>query len=107
MTDWNRDPRAASSLGPKAVGADVPGGPLTSDAGALVLRARGQRLGGFEALGRALPDRRLTDDRAEDWQRILRCRDRTNGGHTGCYPDLTPSLVSTGLNALRLQTTPL
>jgi hypothetical protein len=32
MTDWNRDPRAVSSLGPKAVGADVPGGQLTSDA---------------------------------------------------------------------------
>ena len=59
MTDCNRDPRAFSSLGPKAVVADFQGGQLTSDAGALVLRELGQRLGLFEALDRAIPDRRF------------------------------------------------
>src|SRR5512135_1172333 len=60
MTDCNRDPLAFSSLGPKAVVADFQGGQLTSDAGALVLRELGQRLGLFEALDRAIPDRRFT-----------------------------------------------
>ena len=38
MTDCNHDPLAFSSLGPKAVVADFPGGQLTTDAGALLLR---------------------------------------------------------------------
>src|SRR5512133_3870019 len=59
MTDCNRDPLAFSSLGPKAVVADFQGGQLTSDAGALVLRELGQRLGLFDALDRALPDPRF------------------------------------------------
>src|SRR5215471_15429950 len=59
MTDCNRDPLAFSRLGPQAVVADFQGGRLTSDAGALVLRELGQRLGLFEALDRAIPDRRF------------------------------------------------
>jgi len=59
MTDCNRDPLAFSRLGPQAVVADFQGGQLTSDAGALLLRELGQRLGLFDALDRVIPDRRF------------------------------------------------
>jgi hypothetical protein len=58
MTDWSHDPLRFSRIGPKAVVADFRGGRLTTDAGALVLRELGQRLGLFEALDRAIPDPR-------------------------------------------------
>ncbi len=35
---------------------------------------------------------------AWDWQRIPWCPDRSNGGHTGCSPDLALSLVNMGLS---------
>jgi Transposase DDE domain group 1 len=47
-----------SRLGPKAVVADFNGGRLTTDAGALLLRELGQKLGLFDALDRAIPDPR-------------------------------------------------
>jgi hypothetical protein len=59
MTDCNRDPLTFSSLGPKAVVADFQGGRLTSDAGALLLRELGERLGLFDAIDRAIPDPRF------------------------------------------------
>jgi DDE family transposase len=59
MTDCNRDSLAFSRLGPQAVVADFQGGQLTSDAGALLLRELGQRLGLFDALDRVIPDRRF------------------------------------------------
>jgi hypothetical protein len=37
----------------------------------------------------------MPNDRAGSWQRTPRCRDRTNGGLTGCYPNLGLSLVNT------------
>ena len=58
MTDCSRDSLRFSRLGPKAVVADFRGGRLTTDAGALVLREVGRRLGLFEALDRAIPDPR-------------------------------------------------
>jgi hypothetical protein len=58
MTDCNRDPVMFSSLGSKSVVADFLGGRLTSDAGALLLREVGERIGLFEALNEAIPDPR-------------------------------------------------
>jgi hypothetical protein len=58
MTDCSRDTLLFSRLGPKAVVADFRGGRLTTDAGALLLREVGRRLGLFEALDRAIPDPR-------------------------------------------------
>jgi hypothetical protein len=58
MTDCSQDTLHFSRLGPEAVVADFRGGRLTSDAGALVLRELGRRLGLFEALDRAIPDPR-------------------------------------------------
>src|SRR4051812_1991049 len=59
MTDCHRDPLPSSRLGPKAVVADFRGGRLTSDAGALLLRELGERLGLFDAIDRAIPDPRF------------------------------------------------
>jgi hypothetical protein len=59
MTDCNRDSLVFSRLGPQAVVADFQGGQLTSDAGALLLREVGQRLGLFDDLDRSLPDPRF------------------------------------------------
>jgi hypothetical protein len=58
MTDCSHDTLHLSRLGPKAVVADFRGGRLTTDAGALLLRELGRRLGLFEALDRAIPDPR-------------------------------------------------
>ena len=58
MTDCSHDTLRFSRLGPKAVVADFRGGRLTTDAGALLLRELGRRLGLFEALDRAIPDPR-------------------------------------------------
>src|SRR6516165_10277362 len=58
MTDCNRKPLSFSSLGSKSVVADFLGGRLTSDAGALLLREVGERIGLFEALNQAIPDPR-------------------------------------------------
>jgi Transposase DDE domain group 1 len=58
MTDCNRDPVTFSSLGSKPVVADFLGGRLTSDAGALLLREIGERVGLFGALNQAIPDPR-------------------------------------------------
>jgi Transposase DDE domain group 1 len=58
MTDCNRKPLSFSSLGSKSVVADFLGGRLTSDAGALLLREVGQKIGLFEALDQAIPDPR-------------------------------------------------
>ena len=59
MTDCNPDPLRFSTLGPKNVIADFQGGRLTTDAGALLLREVGDRLGLFDALDAAIPDPRL------------------------------------------------
>jgi Transposase DDE domain group 1 len=58
MTDCNREPLAFSSLGPKSIVADFLGGRLTSDAGALLLREVGDKLGLFQALDAVIPDPR-------------------------------------------------
>ena len=58
MTDCNRKPLSFSRLGSKSVVADFLGGRLTSDAGALLLREVGQKIGLFEALDQAIPDPR-------------------------------------------------
>src|SRR3954465_7413344 len=58
MTDCHRDPLTSSRLGPKAVVADFNGGRLTTDAGALLLRELGERLGLFDPLDRVIPDPR-------------------------------------------------
>jgi hypothetical protein len=76
MTDCNRDTLDFSSIGPKAVVADFTGGRLTTDAGALLLREIGQKLGLFDALDRAIPDPRwlpivVHDQKAMLAQRII------------------------------------
>src|SRR3954470_9172925 len=58
MTECNHEALDFSRLGPKAVVADFRGGRLTTDAGALLLREVGDRLGLFEALDAAIPDPR-------------------------------------------------
>lgn len=76
MTDCNRDTLDFASIGPKAVVADFNGGRLTTDAGALLLREIGQKLGLFDALDRVIPDPRwlpivVHDQKAMLAQRIL------------------------------------
>src|SRR3954464_7592663 len=58
MTECNHETIDFSRLGPKAVVADFQGGRLTTDAGALLLREVGDRLGLFGALDAAIPDPR-------------------------------------------------
>jgi hypothetical protein len=58
MTDCNRETLPFSRIGTKAVVADFQGGRLTTDAGALLLREVGNRLGLFDALDHAIPDPR-------------------------------------------------
>jgi Transposase DDE domain group 1 len=58
MTECNHETIDFSRLGPKAVVADFQGGRLTTDAGALLLREVGDRLGLFDALDAAIPDPR-------------------------------------------------
>jgi hypothetical protein len=76
MTDCNRNTLDFASIGPKAVVADFNGGRLTTDAGALLLREIGQRLGLFDALDRVIPDPRwlpivVHDQKAMLAQRII------------------------------------
>jgi hypothetical protein len=76
MTDCNRDTLDFASIGPKAVLADFNGGRLTTDAGALLLREIGQKLGLFDALDRVIPDPRwlpivVHDQKAMLAQRIV------------------------------------
>ena len=58
MTDGNRDTLHFSSLGPKSVVADFLGGRLTTDGGALLLRAVADKIGLFDARDAAIPDPR-------------------------------------------------
>src|SRR3954471_4793772 len=58
MTECHHQTIDFSRLGPKAVVADLQGGRLTTDAGALLLRELGDRLGLFDALDAAIPDPR-------------------------------------------------
>src|SRR3954447_5117874 len=58
MTECHHEAIDFSRLGPKAVVADFRGGRLTTDAGALLLREVGDRLGLFDALDAAIPDPR-------------------------------------------------
>jgi hypothetical protein len=58
MTDCNRQPLVFSSLGSKSVVADFLGGRLTSDAGTLLLREVGGKIGLFAALDQVIPDPR-------------------------------------------------
>ena len=76
MTHCNRETLDFSRLGSQAVVADFQGGRLTSDAGLLLLREVGQRLGLFDALDRAIPDPRwlptvIHDQKSMLAQRIL------------------------------------
>jgi hypothetical protein len=76
MTDCNRNTLDFASIGPKAVVADFNGGRLTTDAGALLLREIGQKLGLFDALDRVIPDPRwlpivVHDQKAMLAQRIV------------------------------------
>src|SRR5215203_1577149 len=59
MTQRNTEPLSFSRRGSRRLEADFSGGPLTSDAGALLLREAGQRLGLLDALDAAIPDPRL------------------------------------------------
>jgi hypothetical protein len=75
MTECNGDPLNFSRIESKAVVADFNGGRLTIDAGALLLRELGEKLGLFEALDHAIPDPRwlpivVHDQRAMLAQRI-------------------------------------
>ena len=68
--------RHFSRIDSRAVVADFNGGRLTTDAGALLLRELGEKLGLFEALDRAIPDPRwlpivVHDQRAMLAQRII------------------------------------
>jgi hypothetical protein len=58
MTECNDATLDFFRIGPKAVVADFHGGRLTTDAGALLLRELGKRLGLFDALDRVIPDPR-------------------------------------------------
>jgi hypothetical protein len=58
MTECNDQTLRFSRLGTKSVVADFNGGRLTTDAGALLLREVGLRLGLDDALDRAIPDPR-------------------------------------------------
>ena len=58
MTDCHPEPLRFSTLGPKNVVADFPGGRLTTDAGALLLREVADRIGLFDALDAVIPDPR-------------------------------------------------
>lgn len=76
MTHCNRETLDFSRLDSQAVVADFQGGRLTSDAGLLLLREVGQRLGLFDALDRAIPDPRwlptvIHDQKSMLAQRIL------------------------------------
>src|SRR4051812_5569097 len=76
MTECNHEPLDFSRLGPKAVVADFQGGRLTTDAGALLLREVGDRLGLFDALDAAIPDPRhplfiIHDQRSMLAQRVI------------------------------------
>src|SRR3954464_13684135 len=76
MTECNHETIDFSRLGPKAVVADFQGGRLTTDAGALLLREVGDRLGLFGALDAAIPDPRhplfiVHDQRSMLAQRII------------------------------------
>lgn len=76
MTHCNRQPLEFSSLDSQSVVADFQGGRLTSDAGLLLLREVGHRLGLFDAIDRAIPDPRwlplvVHDQRTMLTQRIL------------------------------------
>jgi hypothetical protein len=76
MTDCNRDTLPFASIGPKSVVADFTGGRLTTDAGALLLRELGQKLGLFDALDCVIPDPRwlpivVHDQKAMLAQRII------------------------------------
>jgi hypothetical protein len=76
MTECNNDPIHFSRIGPKAVVADFNGGRLTTEAGALLLRELGERLGLFDALDRVIPDPRwlpivVHDQKAMLAQRII------------------------------------
>src|SRR3954453_12330329 len=75
MTDRSRDPLTFSRLGAKAVVADFQGGRLTTDAGALLLREVGDRLGLPDAPAAPTPDPRwlpivIHDQKAMLAQRI-------------------------------------
>jgi hypothetical protein len=76
MTDCNRQPLSFSSLGPKSVVADFLGGRLTSNAGALLLRELGEKIGLFQAIDQVIPDPRdpaliVHDQKAMIAQRII------------------------------------
>jgi hypothetical protein len=75
MTECNDQTLHFSRLGSKAVLADFQGGRLTTDAGALLLRELGDKLGLFDALDAVIPDPRdpaliLHDQRAMLAQRV-------------------------------------
>lgn len=71
MTHCNRQTLDFSSLGSQAVVADFQGGRLTSDAGVLLLREVGHRLGLFDALDRAIPDPRWSPTVIHDQKSML------------------------------------
>jgi hypothetical protein len=58
MTECNGATLDFSRIGPKAVVADFNGGRLTTDAGALLIRELGDKIGLFDALDHAIPDPR-------------------------------------------------
>lgn len=61
MTDCNAQPLRFSTLGSRDVVADLLGGRLTSDAGALLLREVDRRIGLTDALDKAIPDPRAPE----------------------------------------------
>jgi hypothetical protein len=71
MTECNDAPMHFSRFESKAVVADFHGGRLTTDAGVLLLREIGERLGLFDALDRAIPDPRWLPTVVHDQRTML------------------------------------
>src|SRR4051812_43550003 len=71
MTDCNRDTFAFSRLGPQTVTADLRGGQLTTDAGAVLLREVDHRIGLIAAIDRCLPDPRRPELITHDQKTLL------------------------------------
>ncbi len=61
MTECIEGSLSFASPGSRRVGSDFSGGPLATDAGALLLREADRRLGLLDALDRAIPDPRNPD----------------------------------------------
>src|SRR5438270_13348958 len=71
MTDCSHDPLPFSRLGSQTVTADLRGGQLTTDAGALLLREVDRRIGLIAALDACIPDPRRPELITHDQKTLL------------------------------------